>query len=113
MSNGRQNQFFFLFCKVQICQNFPCDFYSCNIMGNVVLILLCTSYIMKKCCCIDKLFGQLQMFLQCINVHQPCNIQKMFRGMTAEDPFTFKFLYFFIMFLINRVPPDPIDTIHI
>ena len=39
--------------------------------------------------------------------------QEMFRGMTAEDPFTFKFLYFFIMFLINRVPPDPIDTIHI
>ena len=28
------------YCLLYTSQNFPCDFYSCNIMGNVVLILL-------------------------------------------------------------------------
>ena len=50
--------------------------------------------------------GQIKLVFQRINIHQPGNIQKVFRRMSAENTIFFKLLYFLTVLLIKGMPPD-------
>ena len=74
---------------------------------------LCIRDIMEKCSAVDKFTGAVKSSFQCKYVSKSCDIQKMFRCMTAEDTVSFKVYKIFQILLIERMLPDSIYSCHI